>query len=136
MAKRTYQTLTVVLIFAVALSVYEIFFRSSDAEVPGGFSRAAYIRNPNNMGGTLSYYAYTVSDTTIADYAALAQRLPHNKHYAVTTVFFFSEKDLVPTTLTVTPPHFDTLTYRPVATYVIHPSGNGELFQSLPPVTQ
>lgn len=136
MAKRTYQILVIILIFAVALFTYEVFFRSGDAEVPGGFARVAYVRNPNNMGGTLSYYAYTVSDTLLADYAALARRLPHNKHYAVTTIFFFAEQAPVPATLTVAPPHFDTLTYRPVATYVIHPSGNGELFQGLPPADQ
>ncbi len=132
MAKRIYQTFAFLLIIALAVFAYEMFTRSGDGELSGGFERVAYIRNENNMGGTLSYYAYTVSDTTLADYERLAMRLPHNKHYAITTVFFFNQQDAVPTDLTVAPPHFDTLLYRPVATYVIHPSGNGELFRGLP----
>lgn len=136
MAKRTYQILVFILIVAVAVFAYELFYRSGDEQVPGGFERLAYVRNQNNMGGTLSYYAYAVSDTAHADYEGLASRLPHNKHYAVTTVFFFDRQGPVPAQLAVAPPHFDTLQFRPVATYVIHPSGNGELTKHLPPANQ
>lgn len=136
MAKRTYQILAFLLIIALAVFAYEIFNRSDDRELSGGFERVAYTRNENNMGGTLSYYAYTVSDTALADYEGLAQRLPHNKHYAITTVFFFSQESPAPSELTVASPHFDTLRYRPAATYIIHPSGNGELFRGLPPADQ
>lgn len=136
MAKRTYQILVFLLIAAALVFGYEIFFKSTDDGLQGGFERIAYVRNENNMGGTLSYYAYTVQDTANADYDRLADRLPHNKHYAITTIFFFDKQDSLPTTLTVAPPHFDTLRYRPLATYIIHPSGNGELFPGLAPTNQ
>lgn len=133
MAKRTYQILVFILVAAAIVFGYEVFYRSSEDKLPGGFERVAYVRNENNMGGTLSFYVYTVADTTTADYESLAGRLPHNKHYAVSTIFFFDRNLPVPSTITVEPPHFDTSSYKPVATYIIHPSGNGELFYGLPP---
>lgn len=49
MAKRTYQILIFILIVAVAVFAYELFYRSGDEQVPGGFERIAYVRNQNNM---------------------------------------------------------------------------------------
>lgn len=132
MAKKTYKILVFILIVAALVFGYEVYYGAGNDDVNGGFERVAYIRNENNMGGTLSYYAYTVADHKNADFEALANRLPHNKHYAVTTVFFFDKGHPAPSTLSVAPPHFDTVRYHPIATYIIHPSGNGELVHGLP----
>lgn len=95
--------------------------------LPGGFDEVAYVRNENNLGTVLLYYAFTVADTARADYMALGKTLPFNKTSGITTAFMFDKTRPAPTELRLEPPHFDTTLYRPIAVYTIDKVGNRTL---------
>lgn len=92
--------------------------------LPGGFDEVAYVRNENNLGTVVLYYAFTVSDTANADYMALGQTLPFNKTSGITTAFFFDKTEPAPNELVLEFPHFDTALYKPIAVYTIDKVGN------------
>ncbi len=93
-------------------------------DIPGGFDEVAYIRNENNQGTILLYYAFTVADTTNADYLALGKTLPFNKSSGITTAFMFDKTKPAPISLSLAPPHYDTLKFKPIGVYVIDKVGN------------
>lgn len=95
--------------------------------IPGGFDEVAYVRNENNLGTILIYYAFTVADTANADYDALGKTLPFNKSSGITTAFIFDKSKPAPNKLSLESPHFDTEQYKPIATYVIDKVGNRTL---------
>lgn len=97
---------------------FEFLKPESSLQLPDGFTKTAFVRNENNMGVVLLYYAFSVADTTGDDYELLGNSLPYNKHNGITTVFFFDEKKPVPNELQLQYPHFDTTKYYPVAVYV------------------
>lgn len=96
-------------------------------DIPGGFDEVAYVRNENNLGTVLLYYAFTVEDTARADYEALGKTLPFNKTSGITTAFLFDKAKPAPAELRLEPPHFDTARYRPIGVYVIDKVGNRTL---------
>lgn len=92
-------------------------------DIPGGFDRVAYVRNENNQGGIYQYYAFTVTDTSVADYIALVEMLPFHGKTGETTVFFFDKDRPFPKLLELKNPHFDTTEYFPVAVYIRDKTG-------------
>lgn len=116
---------TVAVIFLIVL--YQFFKLDNAKKLLGEFDRVAYVRNENNQGGIYQYYAYTVSDTSIADYPSLVQMIPLHGKVGETTVFFFYKEDAYPTVLSLEEPHFDTSIYTPVKTLVRNKAGIHEL---------
>jgi hypothetical protein len=121
-----------VIIGLVAVAVIGLVFYNfskipSRNDIPGGFNEVAYVRNENNLGTILLYYAFTVKDPANADYEALGKTLPFNKSSGITTAFMFEEGKPAPSTLRLDPPHFDTTQYTPIAKYVIDKVGNRTL---------
>lgn len=117
----------VILILTVGLIFYNFSKLPGRNAIAGGFDEVAYVRNENNLGTVLLYYAFTVADTAGADYEALGKTLPFNKTSGITTAFMFDKAKPAPAELSLTPPHFDTTRYRPVAVYVIDKVGNRTL---------
>lgn len=117
----------VILLAIVGFIFYNFSKIPSRNDIPGGFDEVAYIRNENNLGTVLLYYAFTVEDTAKADYMALGKTLPFNKTSGITTAFMFDKASPAPTQLTLEAPHFDTTRYRPIAVYVIDKVGNRTL---------
>jgi hypothetical protein len=115
-------------IFVVAvLVVYEFSRLSSASEIKGGFKETAFIRNENNLGSVLLFYAVSVSDTLNAHYKAFGNLMPHNKHSGVTTVYFFDISKPVPDKLSLDFPHFDTARFHPVARYIKDKTGTSKV---------
>lgn len=117
------------IIAALGLALVGIVFYNfsripSRNDIPGGFDEVAYVRNENNLGTILLYYAFTVNDKANADYQALGKTLPFNKSSGITTAFMFDETKPFPTKITLEPPHFDTTLYKPIGVFVIDKVGN------------
>lgn len=106
------------LIGFAALILQEMWSRPGMEDLPGSFREVAFVRNEQNKGGIVRIYAFTVSDTALADYAACGDRLPHNEYGSVTKAYFFYAGDRYPSQLNLATPHFDTTRYRPVALYI------------------
>lgn len=118
-----------VIIGALGLALVGIVFYNfsripSRNDIPGGFDEVAYVRNENNLGTILLYYAFTVNDKQNADYQALGKTLPFNKSSGITTAFMFDKAKPFPTKLTLEQPHFDTTLYKPIGVFVIDKVGN------------
>lgn len=125
--KRKNIIIVVVLVTTIGLIFYNFSKIPSRNDIPGGFDEVAYVRNENNLGTVLLYYAFTVEDTTVADYHALGKTLPFNKTSGITTAFMFDKAKPAPSKLILDPPHFDTALYHPIAVYVIDKVGNRTL---------
>lgn len=114
----------VILVGVTGLIFYNFSKLPGRNDIPGGFDEVAYVRNENNLGTVLLYYAFTVADTARADYEALGKTLPFNKTSGITTAFLFDKAKPAPSVLSLHPPHFDTTRYQPIAVYVIDKVGN------------
>lgn len=125
--KRKNLIVAVILLAVVGLIFYNFSKIPGRSDIPGGFDEVAYVRNENNLGTVLLYYAFTVEDTTRADYTALGKTLPFNKTSGITTAFMFDKTKPAPSELRLEPPHFDTTRYQPIAIYVIDKVGNRTL---------
>lgn len=119
-----------VVIVAVLAWIYMNFSQIPNrSDLPGGFEEVAFVRNENNLGTVLMYYAFTVKDTNSADYEALGKTLPFNKTSGVTTAFFFYGEG--PKKLELAAPHFDTTRFRLLRVYTIDKVGNRILTRGL-----
>lgn len=119
-----------IVLLAILAWIYLNFAKIPNrSDLPGGFEEVAFVRNENNLGTVLLYYAFTVKDTTIANYEALGKTLPFNKTSGVTTAFFFHGS--APDKLTLEAPHYDTTRFRPVRVYTIDKVGNRTLTSGL-----
>lgn len=116
-----------VIVICLIVVFYNFSSIPSRNDIPGGFDEVAYVRNENNLGTILLYYAFTVKDQEGADYDALGKTLPFNKSSGITTAFIFDKESPAPNKLTLDPPHFDTTQYKPIAVYVIDKVGNRTL---------
>ncbi|ADQ16168.1 hypothetical protein Lbys_0390 [Leadbetterella byssophila DSM 17132] len=116
-------------IVVLGLIFYNFFKLPNRADLPGKFEEKAFVRNENNLGTVLLYYAFTVGDTLNADYQALGKTLPFNKTNGITTAFFFHGE--APDNLSLEPPHFDTTRYEVLKTLTIDKVGNRVLTDGL-----
>ena len=92
-------------------------------DVVGGFEEVAFVRNEQNKGGIVRIYAFTVSDTTHADYLACGNLLPHNEYGSTTTAYFFEKGKSAPNELQLDSPHFDTSRFHAIARYIRNEKG-------------
>lgn len=108
------------LIFFVALSAIILVFDSKEFSQPsklkGGFNEVTFYRNQNNDGPVVRVYSVSVENPDIANYEEYGNAMAYTLH-GNTKVYFFDEKDLVPTKLTFDYPHFDTTKYKPIKVY-------------------
>lgn len=115
-----------VVLVGILAWIYLNFSQIPDrTELAGGFEEVAFVRNENNLGTVLLYYAFTVKDTANADYEALGKTLPFNKTSGITTAFFFFGEG--PAKLSLQTPHFDTARFTPLKVYTIDKVGNRTL---------
>lgn len=103
---------------------FEFLRIPSTSSIKGGFEEVAYIRNENNLGSVLLYYAFTVEKPAEAEYKTFGNTLPHNKHNGITTAFMFAKGQPAPPSLSLVPPHFDTTLYKPIAVFRKDKTGN------------
>lgn len=119
-----------IIILLIGLIVWYSFSAVQNrSNIPGGFEEKAYIRNENNRGNVLIYYAFSVKEPLNAEYHTIGETLPANKDFGVTKAYFFDANDNIPTKLQLEEPHFDTTKYKPIAIYTIHLDGNRELIR-------
>ena len=85
------------------------------------------LRNEQNKGGIIRIYAFTVSHPVEADYLGCGDLLPHNDYGSLTKAYFFESGAPAPTTLRLSPPHFDTTRFRPLAVYSKDKDGIGRV---------
>ncbi len=133
MVKR-YRTLLIGLVVAVfgALLVHDFLQRRGPADLKGGFEEIAFARNEQNKGGIVRIYAFSVADTTDADYLGCGELLPHNDYGSTTKAYFFQAGKAAPTSLQLEPPHFDTVRFHPVAVYLKSTDGVGNVLSHVP----
>lgn len=125
MKRSTWIWLVTVMII-LAIVVYQFFQLDNIKDIPGDFEKVAYIRNENNQGGIFQYYAYTVGDTSVADYVALMEKLPFSGKTGETTVYFFDKNHPYPQELTLEVPNFDIHQYQPV---IVYSRNKNEIFE-------
>src|SRR5690606_7044262 len=100
------------------LLVQDFMQRRGPADLKGGFEEIAFVRNEQNKGGIVRIYAFSVADTTGADYRGCGELLPYNDYGSITKAYFFQADKAAPTSLQLEPPHFDTTRFHPVAVYL------------------
>lgn len=120
-------TFLIIVTIVIGLVFYNFSKLPGRNDIPGGFNEVAYIRNENNLGPIILYYAFTVEDIDRADYEALGKTLPFNKTSGITTAFMFDKAKPAPSSLSLEFPHFDTTRFQPIAVYVIDKAGNRKL---------
>lgn len=103
------------LILVLAYFIYDSFTQKSIKDIPGGFKEQAFVRNEQNKGGIIRIYAVSVSDIPNAQFDEAAALFPTNDYASTTTIYFFDEKKGYPTSLNLTPPHFDTAAYKAIS---------------------
>lgn len=126
---RRYRNLLVgfgVVVF-IALVGRDLLRQRGPSDLKGGFEERAFARNEQNKGGILRVYAFSVGDTSEADYLGCGELLPHNAYGSTTTAFFFASGKPAPQSIQLEPPHFDTLQFTPVAVYIKGPDGLGSV---------
>lgn len=106
------------LIIIIAFMLRDTFTQEGITDLAGGFEEVAFVRNEQNKGGIIRIYAFTVTDSTNADYLACGNLLPHNEYGSTTKAYFFLSDTPFPTVLNLDTPHFDLKRYHPIAHYV------------------
>lgn len=112
--------LTAACVWWIGYSFYQL---PDKTDIPGGFSQTAFVRNENNLGTVVLLYAFSVKDTTRADYLAYGNTLSYHTYSGTTTAYFFAAENMAPAQLQLNSPHFDTARYKPVALYHKNVSG-------------
>lgn len=110
-----------------ALLVRDLLRHPGPADLKGEFKEIAFVRNEQNKGGIIRIYAFTVSHPVEADYLGCGDLLPHNDYGSLTKAYFFESGAPAPTTLRLSPPHFDTTRFRPLAVYSKDKDGIGRV---------
>ena len=119
MKKKNVKWLFSALLFVViALMVKDSITQEGISDLSGGFKEVAFVRNEQNKGGIVRIYAFTVTDTSHADYLACGNLLPHNEYGSKTMAYFFPADAPFPTELRLDTPHFDSTTFNAVVRYV------------------
>lgn len=118
----------------LALLSRDLLRQPGPSDMRGGFEEIAFVRNEQNKGGIIRIYAFSVADTTGADYMGCGELLPHNDYSSMTRAYFFEEGPSAALSLGLEPPHFDTVKFRPVAVYCKGEDGIGRVkkFNSSP----
>lgn len=102
--------LYIVFAIVVGILVLSIFWNSFTQpgvqDLKGDFKRAAFYRNENNTGPVERVYAVTVADTLWGEMERYGAFMPHTK-YGNTKVYFFLERNPVPTELQAGQENFD-----------------------------
>ena len=116
-----------ILLSLAGIVLYNLNSFSDRSKIKGGFEEVAFVRNENNRGAVLLYYAFTVANPEEADFGTLNNTLPYNKTSGLTTVFFFDKNKPYPLRLNLDYPHFDTLKYKPITIYQIDKTGQNSI---------
>src|SRR5690606_5995859 len=129
MMVRRYRKLIIgaVVVLFGALLLQDFMQRRGPADLKGGFEEIAFARNEQNKGGIVRIYAFSVADTSDADYLGCGELLPHNAYGSMTKVYFFQAGKAVPKSIQLESPHFDTAHFHPVAVYLKSTDGVGKV---------